>query len=118
MATYDFVFDRLGLREWCGERDGGDAPMTMAELLAGGKADDADAPTTFSDIINVPFPSLDALNEACPAMARTRDMTAGVEDGFLAIKDGLKVVLDPITQPLSWLLEGALYVFQNVPCLG
>lgn len=91
--------------------------MTMAELLAGGKADDADAATTFSDVINVPFPSLDALNEACPAMARTRDMTAGVEDGFLAIKDGLKIVLDPLTQPLSWLLDGALYVFQNVPWL-
>lgn len=117
MATYDFVFDKLGLRDWCGERATGDAPMTMAELLAGGTSDDADTGSSFSDIINVPFPSLDTLNQACPAMARTRDMTAGVEDGFLAIKDGLKFVLDPITQPLSWLLDGALYVFQTVPWL-
>lgn len=117
MATYDFVFDGLGLRNWCGERTSGDAPMTMAELLAGAQSDDAEAGLSVSDMINVPFPSLDALNQACPAMARTRDMTAGVENGFLAIKDGLKFVLDPITQPLSWLLDGSLYVFQTVPWL-
>jgi glycine betaine/proline transport system permease protein len=117
MATYDFVFDRLGLRDWCGERVANDAPMTMAELLAGGKAANAEGGMSFSDVINVDFPSLDALNEACPAMARTRDMTAGVEDGFLAIKDSLKIVLDPLTQPLSWLLDGALYIFQTVPWL-
>jgi glycine betaine/proline transport system permease protein len=42
-------------------------------------------------------------------------VTKGVETGFLDIKDSLKVVLDPITQPLSWFLEGALYTFQNTP---
>ena len=34
MATYDFIFDKLGLRDWCGGRVGGDGtPMSMAELL-------------------------------------------------------------------------------------
>lgn len=115
MATYDFIFDRLGLRDWCGERVTGDAPMTMAELLAGGKSQNAEAGLSWSDVWNVPFPSMDALNEACPSFARTRDMTRGVEDGFLAVKDGLKVVLDPLTQPLSWLLDGALYVSHATP---
>lgn len=42
-------------------------------------------------------------------------MTLSVENGFLAIKGGLKFVLDPMTQPLSWMLEGALYAFTTVP---
>ena len=70
---------------------------------------------SWSGFWNLPFPSLDALNQACPSFARTRDMTQNVEQGFLAIKDGLKIVLDPITQPLSWLLEAALFVSQETP---
>ncbi|MEL6747070.1 MAG: ABC transporter permease subunit, partial [Pseudomonadota bacterium] len=62
-----------------------------------------------------PFPSLDALNAACGSIGRTRDMTAAVEQGFLNIKDGLKFVLDPITQPLSWMLDGSLYMFNVTP---
>ena len=31
------------------------------------------------------------------------------------MKDALRVVLDPLTQPLSWILEGALYLFQSTP---
>ncbi|HAW45993.1 MAG TPA: glycine/betaine ABC transporter permease, partial [Roseovarius sp.] len=108
MATYDFIFDGLGLREWC-DKDASDAPMSMAELLAQGGGGAG------TSIWKLPFPSLDALNKACPAIARTRDVTKGVETGFLDIKDSLKVVLDPITQPLSWFLEGALYTFQNTP---
>ncbi len=114
MATYDFVFNSLGLRNWCGEPEAGDAPMSMAELLAGGSAND-DASSGFADLWNLPFPSLNALNEACPSMARTRDMTRGVEDAFLGVKDTLKIVLDPLTQPLSWLLEAALYISQTTP---
>jgi glycine betaine/proline transport system permease protein len=38
-----------------------------------------------------------------------------LEEGFLAIKDGLKVVVDPLTQPLSWALNEALWVMQAVP---
>jgi glycine betaine/proline transport system permease protein len=109
MATYDFIFDGLGLRDWC-DKDATTGPMSMADLLAQGSGGGEGTP-----IWELPFPSLDALNEACPAIARTRDLTKGVETSFLGIKDSLKVVLDPVTQPLSWFLEAALYAFQNTP---
>ena len=109
MAFYDWVFNTLGLREWCGA-DASDAPATMAELLAKARGESA---TTTSE--GFPFPSLDNLNKSCPEMPRTRELTAAVEDGFLAVKDALKFVLDPITQPLSWLLDGALYTFATIP---
>ncbi len=91
--------------------------MTMAELLAGGKnaGSDADTGFSFADIWNFPPPSLDHLNEACPAIARTRDMTEAVEASFIAAKDPLNVVLDPMTQPLSWLLDGALALAEATP---
>jgi glycine betaine/proline transport system permease protein len=64
---------------------------------------------------DIPFPSLDNLNASCKAIGRTRDMTAGVEQLFLDVKTGLRVVLDPLTQPLSWLLDGSLYLFAAIP---
>jgi glycine betaine/proline transport system permease protein len=106
MATYDFIFNSLGLRQWCGEKGGGS--MSMDDLLA---SQNTGSPSLWE----LPFPSLDNLNEACPAIAQTRDLTSGLESGFLAIKDSLKFVLDPITQPLSWFLNGALNMFQTVP---
>ncbi|WP_425039155.1 ABC transporter permease [Primorskyibacter sp. S187A] len=109
MAFYDWVFDSLGLRDWC-DQASSDAPMSMADLLAQSRGDDAEEAGG-----TLPFPSLDALNESCAEMPRTREMTAGVEDSFLAIKDTLKLVLDPLTQPLSWLLEGALFAFTTTP---
>jgi glycine betaine/proline transport system permease protein len=116
MATYDFLFNALGLRDWCGEKVASGGPMTMAELLARKKAGGGDAATSsFDSIWSLPFPSLDELNKACSSIARTRDMTAGVENAFLGVKDSLKFILDPLTQPLSWLLEGALYVFTATP---
>lgn len=110
MAFYDWLFDNLGLRDWC---DGAkqEGPMSMAELLAKAKGNQA-----AEDAETFPFPSLDALHEACGAMPRTREMTVGLERLFLDVKDGLKVVLDPITQPLSWLLDGALWLL--LVCLG
>ena len=54
------------------------------------------------------FPSLDALHQAFAAIPQTRDMTKGVENSLWAIKDGLKRVLAPRTQPLSWMREGTL----------
>lgn len=38
MATYDFLFDKLGLRGWCGEDQGGGL-SSMADLMgqAGGE---------------------------------------------------------------------------------
>lgn len=110
MAFYSGAFDALGLRGWC-DSEGEEGPMSMAELLAqtqGNGGEDA-ASGVF------PFPSLDALNDACAAIPRSRDMTAGVEEVFLDIKDVLKLVLDPLTQPLSWMLEGALWLFTTLP---
>ena len=112
MATYDFIFDSAGLRDWCGVKVS-TGPVTMAELLAG--AGKTDSGSFWDKALALPFPSLDALNEACPSLARTRDLTKAVENGFLGAKDSLKVVLDPLTQPLSWLLEGALWLFDATP---
>ena len=109
MATYDFVFDGLGLRDWCDVGKTGDEPVSMADLLAKtGVSED-------STIWNLPFPSLDQLNEACDSVAQSRDVTKGVEEGFLAAKDALRFVLDPLTQPLSWFLDGALLAFETSP---
>ncbi len=108
MAFYDKVFETLGLTAWCGE--GGDGPMSMAQLLAQARGE-----TSAETSSDVPFPSLDNLNESCAAIPQTRDMTSGLEDAFLSVKDVLKVFLDPLTQPLSWALDGALWVFLTVP---
>jgi len=109
MAFYDWFFNALGLREWC-DTNVSDAPMSMAQLLAQARGETASANGD-----GFPFPSLDNLNKACTEMPRTREMTAAVEDSFLAVKDTLKLVLDPLTQPLSWLLDGALYSFSTIP---
>lgn len=111
MATYDFVFDGLGLRNWCGASGGDSGGMTsMAQLLAQTSGKDA-----IATIWETPFPSMDALHEACTSFPQSRALTSGLEEGFLAIKDSLKVVIDPITQPLSWALNSALWVMQAVP---
>ncbi|WP_425044291.1 ABC transporter permease [Primorskyibacter sp. S87] len=109
MATYDFVFDGLGLRDWCDAGAESDAPLSMADLLAKGGAGEE------VSLWTLPFPSLDALNEACGRIPQSRDLSKGVENGFLAIKDALRVVLDPITQPLSWILDFALAVAEGTP---
>lgn len=62
-----------------------------------------------------PFPSLDNLHAACSSVGQSRDVTAAIETGFLAAKPALKAVLAPITQPLSWLLDGALWFFEVTP---
>ena len=112
MGTYEPIFSALGLRSWCesGEQSGG-GPVSMADLLAQNAGTDAPAPS----IWEMPFPSMDELHEACAAFPQSRVLTKGLEDGFLGIKDGLSLVLDPITQPLSWFLEGALWLFETTP---
>ena len=109
MAFYDKLFETFGLSEWCGGASK-DAPLSMAELLAKAGGDEAaqNGPV-------FPFPSLDNLNEGCSSIAQSRDVTKGIEEGFLAAKPALKTVLDPITQPLSWLLDGALWTFSAIP---
>ena len=112
MATYDFVFNAIGLRDWCdAAKAGNDRPMSMAELLAKSKGQ-SEVETSWWEF---PFPSLDALNKACAAFPQSRDVTVGVEKSFLAIKDSLRFVFDPMTQPLSWALEWALALFQATP---
>ncbi len=111
MATYDFVFDGLGLRNWCGSSgDDGGGMTSMAQLLAQTSGSDVEVSPW-----DTPFPSMDALHEACTAFPQSRELTSGLEQGFLSIKDSLKVVVDPLTQPLSWALNEALWVMQAVP---
>ena len=110
MATYDFLFDTLNLRGWCDAAAGEGGPVTMADLM--NRASGGNAEVSAWD---TPFPSLDALHEACPAILQSRDLTSGLEQGFLDIKDTLKVVVDPLTQPLSWALNDTLWLMQAVP---
>ena len=79
--------------------------MSMSELLAqsGGNADGAGTMLRFL--------SLGTLHEACNATPQSRDINVSVEQGFPAITDTLKLVFDPMTQPLSWMLEDALSAF-------
>ena len=85
MATYEKLFDALGLREWC-DADKEDGPMSMAQLLAQTQGTDAaDAAPAF------PFPSLDVLHEACHKIGQTRDVTEGLENApqaFLEMLEG------------------------------
>ena len=110
MAFYDSMFDSLGLKGWCGTSQQ-DGPMTMAQLLAKSKASEEVNISAW----NTPFPSLDNLHASCSAIPRTRDMTSGVEQFFLQIKGSLQFVLDPLTQPLSWLLDGSIWLFVATP---
>jgi glycine betaine/proline transport system permease protein len=85
--------------------------MSMADLMqqmqgGGGEGSSSEL---------LPFPSLDELNAACPAIGRTRDLTSGLETLFLNVKDGLKWFLDPLTQPLSWMLDFSLSAFTAAP---
>ncbi len=109
MARYESIFDSLGLRDWC-DAEAEEAPMSMAQLLAQTQGDES-----LAEGERLPFPSLDILHEACARIGQTRDLTEGLENGFLSIRNGLKAVLDPITQPLSWMLDGALWVFEATP---
>jgi len=104
------MFDALGLRDWC-DVNKTDAPLSMAQLLARTQGGD-EAEAASGGFL---FPSLDVLHEACDRIWQTRDLTAALEQGFLSIRGQLKAVLDPVTQPLSWLLDGALFVFQTTP---
>jgi len=109
LAAYDWFFDLAGLREWC-NAEKSEGTLSMADLLA--KAQGGALETSWWEI---PFPSLDTLNKSCDAVIRTRDFTASIEQAFIGVKDKLKVVLDPLTQPLSWMLDGALSLFVNTP---
>ncbi len=109
MAFYDPLIDSLGLTSHCGAKT--DGPMTMAQLLAKAKGVSEDQITDES----LPFPSLDNLHAACSVIPQTRDLTQGLEEGFLSIKNSLKIVLDPLTEPLSWALDATLSLVHLSP---
>ncbi|RMC35529.1 ABC transporter permease [Paracoccus alkanivorans] len=113
MATYDGMFDSLGLREWCDGGGEGGGPMSMADLLARTKGESGGGGG--ASLWDLPFPSLDALHDACGAIPESRDLTLGLERGFLSIRDALRVVIDPVTQPLSWMLRESLAVMTGTP---
>ncbi len=100
--AYEWIFNALGMSEAC-SRDSG--PLMSLTALR------KEEPSLW----DLPFPSLDTLNAACAAVPRTRDFTAALQDGFLYIRPALRSVLDPLTQPLSWMLDGALTLFVEMP---
>ncbi|MDB2548120.1 MULTISPECIES: ABC transporter permease [unclassified Roseobacter] len=100
--AYDWIFSALGMTDAC-KTDSG--PLLSLSSLRN------EAPNPW----DLPFPSLDTLNEACAAFPKTRDFTAALEDGFLYIRPALRTILDPLTQPLSWALDGALTLFVEMP---
>ena len=77
MATYDWLFNMFGLRNWC-DADASEGPMSMAQLLA--KTGNAAPESSFT----FGFPSLDELHKACGQITQTRDVVKGLEDGFLS----------------------------------
>ena len=109
MIVFETVFERLGLRQWCNKAESNEF-SSVSDLMA--KLGKAEVNQNFWDL---PQPSLDTLNKACSAIPRSRDFTAGVEQAFLNIKDPLKVILDPLTQPLSWAIDGTLYALVALP---
>ncbi|MBK4216058.1 ABC transporter permease subunit [Paracoccus caeni] len=118
MASYAKFFDALGLREWCDGGAGGDGPMSMADLMAqarsgaGGASGGGGSGGSFWDL---PLPSLNNFHDACQAIPQTRDLTIGLERAFLSARDALRIVLDPLTQPLSWMLREMLWLMTATP---
>lgn len=110
MAVYDPLFSGLGLSDWCSANESS-APMSMADLMNQSSGADEGGVSAW----DFPFPSMDALNDACGSIPQSRNLTQGLEQGFLNIQESLSLVLDPLTQPLSWILDGALYTVLNTP---
>ncbi len=112
MATYEMVFSALGLEGRCAaSEDQTEGPTSLADLISQNNGGAAEGPSFWE----LPFPSMDELHEACAAFPQSRVLTKGIERAFLGIKDELSLVLDPLTQPLSWFLEAALWLFETTP---
>ena len=112
MSTFEPFFTALGLTEWCkGEAGQANNLTSLADLAAKVKGKDE----AILSVWELPFPSMDALHASCPAFPKSRELSKGIENVFLNIKDNLSLVLDPLTQPLSWLLQGALWLFETTP---
>jgi glycine betaine/proline transport system permease protein len=103
MLSFADIFDSFGLRKWCDDSKA-NTLVSLSQLRG--------------DVVEwweLSFPSLDNLHKACSAVPQTRDFTASLETGFLAVRPSLRFVLDPITQPLSWALEYTLLLFTTMP---
>lgn len=107
MSVYDRLIETFGLEAWC-EDGAGAAVLSLNDLLTQTTGEEVQGEV-------FPFPSLDTLHDACNKVPQSRDLTAGIETAFLNIKDALKFVLDPLTQPLSWMLDGSLAFFSAMP---
>ena len=83
----------------------------MADLLAKTKGDGAATVSAW----DFPFPSLDEMHDACSAIPQSRSLTQGLETGFLGIRDSLRWVIDPLSQPLSWMLQDMLWLMTQTP---
>lgn len=57
MATYDGIFEALGLEDWCGS-SASSAPMSMSDLVA--QSSGGDGGEQQVSLWDTPFPSLDA----------------------------------------------------------
>ncbi|QDA36504.1 ABC transporter permease subunit (plasmid) [Paracoccus liaowanqingii] len=112
MASYARLFDALGLREWCDAGGGGSGPMSMADLMAQASGHAARPSSSWWDL---PLPSLNNLHRACDAIPQTRDLTLGLERAFLSARDALRIVLDPATRPLSWMLREMISLMVTTP---
>lgn len=108
MTGYVQLFELIGLESWCKAGAGVELP-SLADLAKKATNTSGGGHTGFR------FPSLDTLHEACAQIPPSRDFNAWVEHTFLVIKNPLKVVLDPLTQPLSWTLNGALELALAMP---
>ena len=112
MSIYEPVFSAFGLTEWCQGGNGkGDNLTSLTDLVAKARGEGS----ANLSLWELPFPSMDALHASCPAFPKSRELSKGIENVFLDIKDSLSLVLDPLTQPLSWLLEGSLWLFETTP---
>ncbi|MEM9716776.1 MAG: glycine/betaine ABC transporter permease, partial [Pseudomonadota bacterium] len=72
MATYNWLFNTLGLRDWC-DAEKTEAPLSLAQLTAQISGDEEAAAGPV-----MPFPSLDELHKSCDQVGQTRDLTASI----------------------------------------
>jgi len=101
MATYDFVFQALGLEDWCTANEEA-APMSMSALTA--QASGEEQTTT---IWELPFPSMDSLNEACDAFPQSRNVTLGLRtDSTVQVTEGLSLRDTVITSGIQEMRAG------------
>jgi len=110
LATYDWLFNIMGLRNWC-DTEKSEAPMSMAQLLA--QAGNAPQKSVF----DIPFPSLDELHKACGQVPQTRDVVLAMENAFRSSVPYIRNGASAMEEPTQWSflsLETYVYLFGNM----